>query len=356
MHFWLILTGVVVAIAVATRLWKAAQLGIAWASRTPVSARPSHVAASRSVLILYGGQFSGGALVSALRARGIRVVVRSVDELCVDIHADRPRIRERLQHRDLADFGMVQLHGVGFVQPSLPAILAAYLSTHRRTLVNREGLAGAGGVAAPSKLHQYVQLALAGENVPDTSQLPPRGRAAGCFDELADRFGTPFVVKPLYPAAGELTELVHDEQDFTRAVERPGAHRMGFLAQRHVPNNGTFLLLVVDGDVPVVIHRCSTDGSHITNRRHASHATLFEPEAFEPQVKETAVRCAALFGYDVATVTVVQDRGNRSWSILGVNGHPPVGGGPFALETSRAVADYASRRLRRGASVVTGKG
>lgn len=353
--FWLILTGLVVVTAVAARLWTAVQLRSAWAPRLPAAARPSHQLAPRSVLIVHGGRFTGDTLVRALRARGIRPLVRSVDELTVDVEANRPIIRERLQQRDLADFGLVQFHGDGFAPRAVLGSLATYLSAHGRILVNGESLGGDSALAAPSKLHQYVELALAGENVPDTVQLPLRERD-GSFDELAARFGTPFVVKPVYPGRGELTRLVHDEKEFRAAAERPGPGRLGCLAQRHVPNNGTFLLLVLDGHVPVVIHRCSTDGSGITNRRYASHATLFEPQSFERHVKETAIRCAALFRYDIAAVTVVQDRVTRSWSVLGVNGHPPLGGGPFAAETSRAFADYAARRLRRGASVVTGRG
>ncbi|MFE7953290.1 RimK family alpha-L-glutamate ligase [Streptomyces sp. NPDC057426] len=350
----LILTGGVVAFAATVRIVLTFAPPPLCHTSEPAPLRSARVRSleksTRSVLFLYGERCTGDALVHALRARGIQPVFRSSTHLAVGIDRNRPRIYERITHRDLADFDLVQVYGSGHRPTGLVGALSCYLSARSSGLVNGDGLGTGNALAAPSKLQQYVELALAGESVPDSIH-----QASGDFDEFAGRLGTPFVVKPLYGRDGALTRLVHDAPAWAEVLRAVGDDRLAFIAQRFVPNNGTFVLLVLEDDVPVVVHRCSTDASRITNRRSASHDTLFDPETFDPEVKATAVRCATHFGYDVATVTVVQDRVTRAWYVLGVNGQPAIGEMPFAAKMSHAHAAYMDRLLRRDASMAAGR-
>lgn len=350
---WLILTILVLATVTAWCLPAVVRLREARGPARPPAVRGARRTGPCSALILYGA--GGDELVHALAARGVRTVLRSADHLAVDILGNVARIHEQVTQRDLADFGLVHIRDHR-LPPGLLSTISCYLSAHRCTLVNGDSLGGArSGLAAPSRLHQYVKLALFGENVPDTVHLPA-SRLGPSFDMLAARFGTPFVLKPMYACAGELTRLIGEDAELAETL-RDRRHRgLLFLAQRYVPNNGTFLIWVLGAEVRLVIHRCSTDGSQITSRAGASHTTLFEPDGFDDDVKRTAVRCADLFGYDIAAVTVVQDRVTRLWYVLGVNGSPAIGEGPFSTEVSRVYADFAARRLRADVPSVTREG
>lgn len=351
--FFLIASGIMLAISVTMRVLsiRGRTRVVAQALLPQYTPRP---VPRRSVCLLYGGTFTGNVLIHALAAHGIRPEVRAYSDLVVDIIDNRPQITERVGDRDLASFGVVQIHGLG-VPAALLSTLATYLSAHHRTLVNGDDTGGRVALGPVSKLHQYVQLALAGENIPDTHHITINDFARS-YEEFTTRFGTPFIIKPLYSSGGAMTELIATPDRFTQVLMRQAIGPQMFLAQRYIPNNGTFLLIVLGGNVPVVIHRCSTDGSHITSRRQASHATLFEAGEFEPEVKATAVRCAALFGYELAAVTMVQNRQTRTWSVLSVDGHPNLGDTPFAVETGRAYAAYMARRLGKNAFLVKGMG
>ncbi|MER5889371.1 hypothetical protein ABT160_36580 [Streptomyces sp. NPDC001941] len=348
----LVLTGVLCATVLAVR----------FTPRLPRDRTRRHTApdaataAQRSVLLLHGGYFASPSMAQALGDQGIRTVVRHYSDLVVDVVGGRPCVREASTGQDVADFGLVRTHGPGIPAPLLDT-LTGYLAARGRALRGDagggEGHGRAAGAApvAPSRPCQGVALADAGEPVPDLRFIADR-RPDTSFAALAARLGTPFVIRPQFGGqGGELTHLVRTEGEFEQLTESP-CGPVRYLAQRYVPNNGTFLLLVLGARVPVVVHRCSTGASGITNRRHASHATLFEAGEFDAEVRAMAVRCAALLGYDVAAVTVVQHRETREWFVLGVDGDPALADLPFADETTRAYAHHLSRRLRRRRSLV----
>lgn len=344
-HLWLIPLGLAT-VTLAFRLWPTTARVLLPARDLVVRARATapHTSDRDAVLVLVGTTYAQTALVSALRARRIRTVTRSVGELAVEISSGVPRIYETVDRRDVADFGLVQFAG-GRPDPALFGTLAGYLTAHGSALVNGGNLRAATRVAGPTKVHQYIELVLSGERVPDVLYLPAETFVRS-YESLVARFGTPFVLKSVYASGGRLTRLIRNEHHFTAAIQSAKHLGMMFFVQRYVPNNGTILLLVVDGEVRVVIHRCSTDGSGVTSVEETTHATLFATEAFEPAVKETAVRCADVFGYDLAAVTVIQDRLTSEWSVLGVDPHPVLGEGAHAAAKASAYTAYAAHRLR----------
>lgn len=193
------------------------------------------------------------------------------------------------------------------------------------------------------KLYQCVRLALPGVTVPETHHLP-QSVLRDRYQKLVFRLGSPFVLKALTGSGGRFNYLVGGEEQFLSLVDDPDHARLAFLAQCFVPNNGTFRLLVFSDDVSVVMHRCNTDGGHLTNTSRGGHATLFEPKTLDEDVKAMSARAASLMGYAVAGVNVVQHRDDRTWHVLEVTASPALGSGAFVDEK----LDSSTRRICAG--------
>lgn len=201
---WLILPILGVVTVTARCLRQAGRLREARESARPPVVRGSRRTGLHSALILYGE--GGHGLAHAFVARGIRPVFRSADQLAVDICGSVARVHEQVAQRDLADVALVHIRDHR-LPPGLCSTISRYLSAHPRTFVKGDNLEGArSGLAAPSMIHQCVELALSGENVPDREHLPAP-RLSPSFDMLAARCGTPFVLKLGYAYGGEVTRL-----------------------------------------------------------------------------------------------------------------------------------------------------
>ncbi|MFD3998728.1 RimK family alpha-L-glutamate ligase, partial [Streptomyces sp. NPDC058548] len=187
---------------------------------------------------------------------GPRTVHRSMSEVAFAVREGRTRAYETVEGQDLDAFELVRIDAFSGPTAALTAALVSYLDArgHR--------LAGTPGSAAPTKLHQYVHFAQSGIPVPCTEFLP-RPLLLASFPRLAVGLGLPFVLKSLGAGSGRLNHLVHDETGFIRLLTDAAHVSVPYLAQRYVPNNGTFRLLVLGDDVPIVMHRCATDGSHL---------------------------------------------------------------------------------------------
>ncbi|MER5889367.1 hypothetical protein ABT160_36560 [Streptomyces sp. NPDC001941] len=289
------------------------------------------------ILILNGGALDTE-VGARLFLRGVDTVFRSVGQLGVSVTHGTARAFETEGGRDLATYGMVQV--ASYPRPTatlMSAVNACLEATGAPTVASAS-------IAAPTKLYQCVRLVLAGLPVPETHYLPtPFLRHH--HDRLVRRLGSPFVLKAMTGSCGRHNFLVGDEESFRAVVDDPAHSGLLFLAQRFVPNNGTFRLLVFGDEVSVVMHRCNTDGGHLTNTARGAHATLFDTGTFDDGVKRIAVRAARLMGCDVAGVNVVQHRGDGSWHVLEVTPSPALGTGAFVDAKLDAYTAYLERTL-----------
>ncbi|MGW3690122.1 ATP-grasp domain-containing protein [Streptomyces sp. NPDC005125] len=261
-----------------------------------------------------------------------------IGDIAFAIETGRTRVYETVGGRDLSEFGLIQIAAYPRPTATLLSSISAYLEHKGRPALN------AAVISAPTKLYQLVAFAQGGLPVPTTLYLARRV-LKDSFADLAGRLSLPFVLKAMNASGGRLNFLIESEIDFVRYVDDPSHTKVDFLAQRFIPNNGTFRTLVLGGDVPIVMHRCSTDGSHLSNIEQGGHATLFDPKTFETAVMEMAVRAAALMGSDIAGVNLVQDRLTREWYVLEVSCSPAIGSGAFATEKTRAYSSYLRAKL-----------
>lgn len=280
-----------------------------------------------------------------LPVQGIDAAFRSIDQIGVSVEHGDARAFETVGGRDLADYGMIQI--ASFPRPTATLLSAVSACLEAR---GRAGFTRA-GISAPTKLYQSVRLSLAGVTVPETHYLP-RSVLRNRYRDLSERLGVPFVLKALSGSCGRFNYLVAGEEEFRILLDDPAHARLLFLAQRYIPNNGTFRLLVFGDEVPVVMHRCNTDGGHLTNTARGGHATLFETDTFDEDVKALAVHTASLMGYAVAGVNVVQHREERTWHVLEVTPSPALVTGAFVDEKLDAYAAYLRRAMGTASAAV----
>ncbi|MET7695847.1 hypothetical protein ABZT06_49725 [Streptomyces sp. NPDC005483] len=275
---------------------------------------------------------------------GNKVHFCGVEDLTFSVRTGQVRVCEAVSGRDLADFGLLQVAAYPRPTATLLSAVSAYLEHRKRPPVN------AAGISAPTKLYQLLLLALKELPVPATVYLS-RKLLDRSFGELAGQLGLPFVLKAINASGGRLNFLIETEIDFMRYVDDPAFAKVAFLAQEFIPNNGTFRALVLGDGVPIVMHRCSTNGSHLTNTEQGGHATLFDADTFDAEVLGVVREAARVMGYEVAGVNLVQHRQTREWYLLEVSSSPAIGSGAYAEAKTKAYSSYLRAKLAETSEV-----
>ncbi|MFI1398202.1 RimK family alpha-L-glutamate ligase [Streptomyces sp. NPDC020681] len=303
------------------------------------STATGRVEPGKDLLVINGEAFQPEYGASAgLELGEVKAYFCGIDDIAFSVETGRTRVYETTCGRDLAEFRLIQIAAYPRPTATLLSSISAYLEHRRRPS------AKTAAISAPTKLYQLMVLAQDGLPVPATFHLPRR-LLNGSFADLAGRLGLPFVLKAMNASGGRLNFLIESEVDFLRHVEDPAHAKVDFLTQQFIPNNGTFRTLVFGRDVPIIMHRCTTNGSHLSNTDQGGHATLFDVETFEADVLDMAVRAVDLMGCEVAGVNLVQDRQTRQWYLLEVTSSPALGTGAFAEEKTRAYSSYLRAKL-----------
>lgn len=297
--------------------------------------RPTPSAHLPSALVINGDH-----LTPALpMLEGLDVVFRNIDELYFGIVDGEAAIAETVTGRDLNDFGLVQLASYPRPTASLISAMVAYLDYHDVPAINMTG------IGVPTKLSQYVRFALAGLPVPPTVYLT-RVALLESFPVLARELELPFVLKALGGTNGRHNYLISDEREFAERLSALECCAHTYLAQRLVPNDTTYRLLVLGGMSSVVVRRTWAPGSHLTNTSRGGIGTLVEPGECDPSAVQVALKAAQLLGNDVVSVNVMQDWTTGGWYLLGADTNPALASGVFVAEKLAAYSAYLRRRLR----------
>ncbi|MFJ5035714.1 RimK family alpha-L-glutamate ligase [Streptomyces sp. NPDC088560] len=293
----------------------------------------------RNLLVLNGEVFQCEHVGStALELGEAQVSFCGIEDIAFSIETGHTCVYETGGGRDLAEFDLIQVAAYPRPTATLLSSISAYLEHRQRPPIT------AAAISAPTKLYQLMVLAQNALPVPATLHLSRRSLNRS-FPQLADQLGLPFILKAMNARGGRLNFLIESELDFLRYTTDPDHVRTAFLAQQFIRNNGTFRVLVFGGDVPIVMHRCGTAASHVTNTEQGGHATLFDVETFETDVLDMAVRAAELMGCEIAGVNLVQDRDTRQWHLLEVSANPAIGTGAFVEQKTRAYSAYLRSKL-----------
>jgi glutathione synthase/RimK-type ligase-like ATP-grasp enzyme len=299
-------------------------------SGTPPAPRPP------SVLII-----NGQALETATGwpgHEGVDAVFRTADQLAFTIETDQVRIRETVEGRDLASFGLVQCAGYPRPTASMINAIADYLRHHRVLAVNMAG------IGAPTRLFQYVRFAQAGLPVPKTAYVAPRV-LVDSFPELAQQLDLPFMLKALGASGGRYNFLVRNEREFHCHLRDPAHLGVSFLAQQFIPNDTTYRLLVLGGEVGLVMRRNWAAGTHLNDSEQGCATFLVDPDELDASAKQSAIEAARLIGSEVAGVNLIQHWVTQLWYVLDANPNPAMTTGPFVDDKLAAYHTYLRRRL-----------
>jgi glutathione synthase/RimK-type ligase-like ATP-grasp enzyme len=287
------------------------------------------------VLIINSGPLTP-ALVSL---NDVEVVVRSIDDLAFTIKSDQVRVTDNIDGRDLAEFGLVQIAAYPRPTVSLVTALADYLDRHGVPVANVRG------IGAPNKLVQYVRLAQAGLPVPETFYSGP-GTMLRSYPLLVQRLDEPFILKALVASGGRHNFLIRNESEFRRQLVGAADSPVRLLAQRFIPNDTTYRLLVMGGEVGPIIKRSWAPGTHLATCRQGGRSALVDPASFDPRAQSLASKAAALSGSEIAGVNVIRHWMSGDWYILEANTNPAIASGVFTDQKIAAYHAYVRRQVR----------
>ncbi|MFH8533987.1 hypothetical protein ACH4GE_36935 [Streptomyces tendae] len=285
-------------------------------------------------------------LTSGLAASGVEVVFRGIEELSIDVGPQGVRVRETVDGRDLAGFGLVQV--VSYRRPTATLLnaVADYLAVKGVRAVN------IGDVGAPTRLFKYVRLANRGLSVPATVYLPAH-MLQDAFRDLAVRLDVPFVLKTVTGGSSGRTSLVATEAAFTHELRARGDAR-GLLAQELVPPDGSYFVLVLGGRVSFVARQDGVGGGDLLATPRWDDAVLVDPQELDPAARETAAQAAASLGYDIAGVHLVRHWTTGKWCVLDVSSNPPIGSGGHTADKVGAYVAYVKRQLAESDQAAAG--
>jgi glutathione synthase/RimK-type ligase-like ATP-grasp enzyme len=305
---------------------------------------PSHVTLGsknqpRSETGLRALILNGPTLAAAVTANtDLEVTSRTIDDLAFLIETSSVSIRETVSDLELSEFALVQMAGYPRPTASLINGISEYLESRGVSAINMAG------IGAPTKLVQYLRLAQAGLPVPRTVYLAPN-LLRESYHDLARQLDLPFIIKALSASGGRYNYLVRTEADHHQCLVDAVRAGVSVLAQEFIPNDATYRLILFGRHIALAIRREWAPGTHLSNTAQGSMGALVEPASLGAHVEELARTSAAMLGYEVAGVNLVQDWATESWYVLGVDANPALTTGVFVDQKVDAYRSFLRERL-----------
>ncbi|HEU4966773.1 MAG TPA: RimK/LysX family protein [Candidatus Saccharimonadales bacterium] len=251
----------------------------------------------------------------------------------------RASARLRTTGEDIASFDMV--HFKTSVARDITAALAQYAQCHDVAVVDEAALQ----VPQSSKLYQYALLTAGGIAVPDSVFVMP-AHLAGSYALFAEKLGVPFVFKDINANRSRNNYLITDEPTFRSACAEMLEKGGYAIAQKYIPNDGDYRVLVMGRRVGMVLHRVRTTETHLNTLRSAT-VRLVEDSELPLIARSASLKAAQIMGRGIAGVDMIQDKISKLWYCLEVNDGPQIATGSFVPEKQRAFADYIGRELKK---------
>lgn len=196
-----------------------------------------------------------------------------------------------------------------------------------------------------SKLYEYTILANNGIRIPDSVFVSIRS-LKGHFDTIVQDIGLPFVLKGIHVSKGEYNFLIKDEKMFNKIVNEASDDQIYLIAQKFIPNNSDYRVLIFGQTIELVIERTKADAAtHLNNTSKGGSAILHDIDHLPSEVQHDSLRAAILLGRDVAGVDMMQGSEDGLWYCLEVNDGPQIASGAYVKEKAQAFAQFINRRL-----------
>ena len=250
------------------------------------------------------------------------------------------KITLRDSGQDISGFDLVHFKTTaGFTD--VAAATARYLENHGVMFLDEPTK----NFPGTSKLYQYVILESSGLTVPLTVFMLPKPLSRS-YSYLQNQLGLPFILKDSRGKKGEYNYLITNETSFKVALKHAAQDDIYCLAQKFVPNDGDYRVLVLGGEIVLVFKRSRlNDKTHLNNTSRGAQATIVPASALPAAVKAGCLAATKLLKRQIAGVDIVRDKGSGLWYCLEVNDGPQLATGNFTTEKHVAFAAFLERKI-----------
>ncbi len=255
------------------------------------------------------------------------VKVTALSELTYITGTTMTAIYDNAQGFDIADFDLVVFRTVGdWFEWGVAA--AHYLQQKNIKFIDEYLLTEARGKLACSFARQHA--------VPVPLTIYAKG--IDNMNEAIRRAGMefPIVFKADIAKKGDDNYLIASQHEFEQKFAAIGDKAM--LAQAHIPNDGDYRLLTLNGKVKLAFLRKAAAGSYLNNTSKGGTAHMVELSELSPRMIDDAEIAAKLERLQVAGVDLIVDKRTGKHFILEVNRAPQVATGAFNNEKMDAYA------------------
>ncbi len=248
-------------------------------------------------------------------------------------------------YKDLAQYSLVYFKNHA-ENAECASAAAEYLHYKGRPFVDRELLS----YISASKLTEYAKLACYGLPVP-RSISANTSRLKGRFDEFAQTFGLPFVLKEIASDRGRNNFLISNQKDYDKILSEAPAEFM-YIVQEYIANDGFYRVYVLGKESELAVWRGAVKHQdplkqHLNKPRGNANASNVPIGDVPTDVQDLAIKAAQTLERQVAGVDLVQDKKTKKWYILEVNNSPQIFGGSFREVKEKIMAQFIDQELNQ---------
>ncbi|HUD05771.1 MAG TPA: RimK/LysX family protein [Candidatus Saccharimonadales bacterium] len=279
---------------------------------------------------------------------GIRQDKRSINFSVVDykdlefyLETTKSKVVIGSNGRDLVSFDAVYFkHSKENIDVAVA--VANYLS-NRKILFFDEALANK---TSTDKLYQYLILADNEIPIPKTIFLPSE-KLKKSYKALIGKLGSPFILKDISANRGKNNFLIGNNKNFQRVCNIENS-TIRYVAQKLIPNNGDYRVLIMGKRIKLVISRQRlSEKTHLNNISAGGKAKLLETNSIPLKVQKFSINAATLLKRNIAGVDVAQDKEHGSWYCFEVNAGAQLTDGAFVDEKQQAFSEFISTQLTK---------
>lgn len=198
---------------------------------------------------------------------------------------------------------------------------------------------------ASSKLYQYAILTDSDIRVPDTVFVMP-ARLGDSYDRFVRQLGTPFVLKSIHASRGADNYVITTQAQFAEIAQRMMDEKTYVVAQRYIPNDGDYRVLVFGHRITLIIYRQrGHNATHLNNTSQGGAASLATVEVLPTKVQHDCITAARVLERGIAGVDMVEDKVTGEWLCFEVNEGPQIATGAFVPDKQQAFAEFIKTEL-----------
>lgn len=271
----------------------------------------------------------------------LEITHATYDDMIFTFDSAGAKIRLAATGEDIASFDMI--HFKTSVERDVTAAMARYAIKRGVKVVDK----AVRYFPASSKLYQYAVLSDEMVPIPDTMFVMP-ARLEQSYDDFVGALSVPFVVKSIHASRGADNYVIKDQKMFKTISKRLVKDNVYVVAQRFIPNDGDYRVLVFGRRIAKIIHRRRLDDTtHLNNTSAGGLAKLIKLADLPTSVQIDCINAARALERGIVGVDMVQNLETGMWYCFEVNEGPQLATGAFVSEKEAAFAEYIKTELSK---------